>query len=61
MSTITIYRSIQNISLCFTNIIQSKDVRSNWEYEYGFGASNELYTGPMSTDFVDMTFPQVAE
>lgn len=39
----------------------SKDVRSNWEYEYGFGASNELYTGPMSTDFVDMTFPQVAE
>ncbi|XP_063691800.1 calcium-activated potassium channel slowpoke-like isoform X11 [Bolinopsis microptera] len=39
----------------------SKDVRSNWEYEYGYGASNELYTGSLSSDFLDMTFPEVAE
>jgi len=39
----------------------SKDVRSNWEYEYGYGASNELYTGPLSNDFLNMTFPEVAE
>jgi hypothetical protein len=42
-------------------LLQSKDVRSNWEYEYGYGASNELYTGSLSSDFLDMTFPEVAE
>lgn len=39
----------------------SNDVRSHWQYEYGYGASNELYTGAMSSDFVGMSFPQVAE
>ena len=52
---------LQDISLCFTNLTQSNDVRSHWQYEYGYGASNELYTGAMSSDFVGMSFPQVAE
>ena len=39
----------------------SNDVRDHWQYEYGLGASNELYTGAMSSDFVGMTFPMVAE
>lgn len=39
----------------------SNDVRDHWQYEYGFGASNELYTGAMSSDFVGMSFPMVAE
>eukprot|EP00116_Pleurobrachia_bachei_P011166 sb/3471428/ len=43
------------------NFTQAKDGRANWEYEYGFGASNELYTGPISSDFLGMTFPEVAE